>query len=119
MVPGVNEKQENKPVESSDDKPILDAVKRLSVVEDQDKYSIAVSKYINIDDYLSNLLNVTHYEVQQRSTGKYKIVFYNRARVVKVIHNCVCKDSTFYLPRLELSQRRCYLYSLYLNFRLL
>lgn len=104
---------------SSSERPIMEAVKRLSVVNEvQDKYSIAVSKYIDIDDYLRSLLNVTHYEVSAKRGNTFKIVFYNKSRVIKSINGCVCKDSTFLIPRVELARRRCYLYNVYLNFRL-
>jgi hypothetical protein len=114
----LGEKKEDsvKPVE---DKPIMEAVKRLSVVDDDlDKYSISVSKYIDIDDYLKCLLNVTHYELHPKARDKYKIVFYNKSRIVKVLHNCVCKDSTIYIPRVELAKRRCSLYNMYIMFKL-
>ena len=126
-------KKKEEPLKPEGEKPIMDAVKRLSVVDDDlDKYSISVSKYIDIDDYLKCLLNVTHYELHPRARmdrrpasysrsemrEKYKIVFYNKTRVVKVLHNCICKDSTIYIPRVELARRRCSLYNMYIMLKL-
>jgi hypothetical protein len=110
---------ENKEVAKSEDKPIMEAIKRLSVVnEDQDKYTIAVSKHVDINDYIKSLLDVTHYEVHSKRDEKFKIVLYNKSRVVKSLNNCICKNNTLFIPRVEIAKRRCFLYNAYIMLKL-
>lgn len=104
---------------TSENPSYMEALKKLSVISDrQDKYSISLSKYVNLEDYLKSKRDVTSYDIVEKTNNKFDILLYNRKRVVETIKGCVCNGESFQLPRSSISNRGCSLYNIYLRFSL-
>jgi hypothetical protein len=104
---------------SIDNTSYMEALKRLSVISDrQDKYSISLSKYINLEDYLKSKRDVTNYDIIEKPNNKFDVVLYNNKLIVETIKGCVCNGESFQLPRSSVSKRGCSLYNIYLRFSL-
>ena len=105
---------------NSDEKPqYMDALKKLSVIHDrQDKYSISLGKYINLEDYHKGKRGVTRYEIIEKPNSKFEVIYYNHDVVVERLKGVVCDGVAFQIPRSRLSLRGCYLYNVILKFSL-
>jgi len=109
----------NNESKSSDNPSYMEALKKLSVINDrQDKYSISLSKYINLEDYLKSKRDVTSYDIVEKNNEKFEVVLYNGKHVVEKIKGCCIKGELFQLPRSSVPKRGCSLYNIYLRFSL-
>jgi hypothetical protein len=97
----------------------IEALKRISVISDrQDKYSISLSKYIALDDYVKSKRDVTNYEIIEKQNDNFEILIYRHNRVVEKLKNCVCIANVFQIPRQSAPKQGCYLYNIYVRFHL-
>lgn len=113
----INVNTEAKPIEN--EPTYMDALKQLAVINDrQEKYSISLSKYIKLEDYIKTKRDVTNYDVIEKQNEKFEVVLYNHNRVVERMKGVICNGASFQIPRSSVAKRGCYLYNIYVKFRL-